>query len=328
MKDIVNANVPETKTETDSATETKVQSKEEIKAAKRAAKKAAKRARQKKRREGRRLRTIPSMLKVTPYIMKTRNDAQNSFEDKINIEAIENYLAEKHAQGYTGMSIMHVLLAAYVRVVATRPGVNRFVRGQKIYARNNLTVVMAIKKEMKLESPDTMIKVRFEPTDTALEVYQKFNEVAKTALENTTEFDKTARIFDFIPGLLLRGTVGFLQLLDYFGLLPRFLQNVSPFHGSLIFTNMGSVGINSIYHHLYNFGNLPVFLCLGKRMTEYQVQSDGSVKKVRFVSFTAVTDERICDGYYYASAFKLVKKYLLNPWILDTPPAEVIEDVD
>ena len=173
-----------------------------------------------------------------------------------------------------------------------------------------------------------MIKVRFEPTDTALEVYHKFDEVAKAALADTTEFDKTARIFDFIPGLLLRGTVGFLQLLDYFGLLPRFLQNVSPFHGSLILTNMGSIGINAIYHHLYNFGNLPVFLSLGKRMTEYQLQSDGSVKKMHFVSFTAVTDERICDGYYYASAFKLVKKYLLNPWILDTPPAEVIEDVD
>lgn len=318
MKDNTQANVPA------SETELKVSNKE----ARRAAKKAKKRAWQKKHREGRRLRTVPSMLKVTPYIMKTRNDAQNSFEDKINIDAIETYLAEKRAQGYAGMSIMHVLLAAYVRVVATRPGVNRFIRGQKIYARNNLTAVMAIKKEMTLQSPDTMIKVRFEPTDTALEVYHKFDEVAKAALADTTEFDKTARIFDFIPGLLLRGTVGFLQLLDYFGLLPRFLQNVSPFHGSLILTNMGSIGINAIYHHLYNFGNLPVFLSLGKRMTEYQLQSDGSVKKMHFVSFTAVTDERICDGYYYASAFKLVKKYLLNPWILDTPPAEVIEDVD
>jgi len=320
MKDNTNANVPVTETETET--------KSEIKAKKKAEKRAARRARLKKKREGRRLRSISPMLKVTPYIMKTRNDAQNSFEDKINIDAIETYLAEKHEQGYTGMSIMHVLLAAYVRVVATRPGVNRFVRGQKIYARNNLTAIMAIKKEMKLESPDTMIKVRFEPTDTALEVYQKFDKVAKEALANTTEFDKTARIFDFIPGLLLRATVGVLQFLDYFGLLPRFLQNVSPFHGSLIFTNMGSIGINSIYHHLYNFGNLPVFLCLGKRMTEYQVQSDGSVKKMHFVSFTAVTDERICDGYYYASAFKLVKKYLLNPWVLDTPPKEVIEDVD
>ena len=318
MKDNTQANVPTPETEL------KVSKKE----ARRAAKKAKKRAWQKKHREGRRLRTVPSMLKVTPYIMKTRNDAQNSFEDKINIDAIETYLAEKRAQGYAGMSIMHVLLAAYVRVVATRPGVNRFIRGQKIYARNNLTAVMAIKKEMTLQSPDTMIKVRFEPTDTALEVYHKFDEVAKAALADTTEFDKTARIFDFIPGLLLRGTVGFLQLLDYFGLLPRFLQNVSPFHGSLILTNMGSIGINAIYHHLYNFGNLPVFLSLGKRMTEYQLQSDGSVKKMHFVSFTAVTDERICDGYYYASAFKLVKKYLLNPWILDTPPAEVIEDVD
>lgn len=317
MKDNTQANVPA------SETELKVSNKE----ARRAAKKAKKRAWQKKHREGRRLRTVPSMLKVTPYIMKTRNDAQNSFEDKINIDAIETYLAEKRAQGYAGMSIMHVLLAAYVRVVATRPGVNRFIRGQKIYARNNLTAVMAIKKEMTLQSPDTMIKVRFEPTDTALEVYHKFDEVAKAALADTTEFDKTARIFDFIPGLLLRGTVGFLQLLDYFGLLPRFLQNVSPFHGSLILTNMGSIGINAIYHHLYNFGNLPVFLSLGKRMTEYQLQSDGSVKKMHFVSFTAVTDERICDGYYFASAMKFMRSIVRNPRQLDQRPEQVVQDI-
>ena len=38
-------------------------------------------------------------------------------------------------------------------------------------------------------------------------------------------------------------------------------------------------------------------------------------------------DERICDGFYYASAFKLLRGYLKDPWQLDVPPESVKEDI-
>jgi hypothetical protein len=40
------------------------------------------------------------------------------------------------------------------------------------------------------------------------------------------------------------------------------------------------------------------------------------------------TDERICDGYYYASAFKMMKKLFENPRVLENPPETVVEDID
>ena len=39
-------------------------------------------------------------------------------------------------------------------------------------------------------------------------------------------------------------------------------------------------------------------------------------------------DERICDGFYYAAALKKIRRYLRDPWLLDTPPEEIVEDVD
>ena len=115
--------------------------------------------------------------------------------------------------------------------------------------------------------------------------------------------------------------------LDYFGWLPRFLTKLSPFHGSLFITNMGSLGMPPIYHHLYDFGTLPVFIAMGKKRTEYVLNAEGEPKKCRLIDFTVVCDERICDGHYYATAFKKFKKLLENPEVLLEPPKTVTEDI-
>lgn len=280
------------------------------------------------RKEGRRLRSLPPMHYMEPYIMKTRADSQNHFEDVIDITNIEHYLDKKHEEGYTDMTLLHVILAAYVRVVAERPGINRFIAGQKIYARNNIECVMTIKKELSLESPDTCIKVIFDPRDNIYNIYKKFQLVAKKAVEESTDFDAVAKKLVSLPGFILRSVMRILHRMDYRGKLPKALLEVSPFHGSMIITSMGSLGIPAIYHHLYDFGTLPLFLSYGSIFSADAIKRDGTRERHHFVTFKVVTDERICDGFYYASAFKKIKRYLLHPESLDETLSEVAEDVD
>ncbi len=282
------------------------------------------------RKDGYKIRSIPPMNKVSPYIMKKRSDSQNYFEDAFDVTEAEKMCRRKVKEGKRNFSLLHIFLASYVRTISRRPGINRFISGQKIFARNNIEVVMTVKKEMSLHAPDTMIKVYFEPTDTIDEVYEKFNEVVMKNVGNEEEssFDETAKLFNYIPGLLLKFAVWFLNFLDYFGCMPKALLKVSPFHGSMIITSMGSLGIKPIYHHLYDFGNLPVFLSYGAKRKSCSVDSEGNVKKRIMVDFKVVTDERICDGYYYASAFKFFKKCVEDPERLESAPEEVIRDVD
>ncbi len=282
------------------------------------------------RKDGRRVRTLPPMAYAEPYIMRTRNDAQNYFAVSLDITETDAFLRDMRKQGYKSMSILHVILAAYIRMLASRPGMNRFISGQKIFHRHDIEFNMTVKKELSLESPDTVVKVRFEPKDTLVDVYEKFNKVVEeaTADSSNTDFDKTAAALTKLPGLLLRGVVGFLFFLDYFGWLPQMLLDVSPFHGSMIITSMGSLGIPPIYHHLYNFGNLPVFISYGQKYHKTIMNADGEMERRTFIDLKAVVDERICDGYYYASAFKLVKKLIVSPSLLLTPPETVIEDID
>ena len=284
------------------------------------------------RNDGRRIRTLAPMAQITSYFQVERNTCSNLFEESFEITHIERYIRQKRKEGLTDFGITHVLLAAYVRGVAKYPQLNRFISGQKVYSRgDDIQYCMVIKKEMTVDSPDTSIKVHLNPRDTAEDVYNKLNaaiESVKSTQELDSSLDNLIGYFNLIPSVVLKFVIWLLKLLDYFGLLPKFLLELSPFHGSLFFTSMGSLGIRPIYHHLYDFGNLPVFGAFGCKRRALEVEEDGSVVQRKYIDVKFVLDERIVDGYYYAAFFKHYRNILRHPEIMDNPPEEVVREID
>ncbi len=278
------------------------------------------------RREGRRLRTLDGLHVATPFIMKERSDACNTFADEIDVGKAELLVREQLQSGNENFSMLHVILAAYVRTVATYPYINRFVSGQRIYARNNIEVAMTVKKEMSLHAPETCIKVIFDPHDTVYDIYDKFN-AAVTNIDDTGT-DGIASFFRKFPRLPFRWTVKIIEWLDYWGLCPKAIMDALPFWGSMIITSMGSLGIKPIYHHLYNLGNLPIFFSYGTKRKVVEIDRHGERQVRRVIDMKVVTDERTCDGFQYATAFKLWKRLIEHPEDLKNPPEKVEEDID
>ena len=282
--------------------------------------------------DGRRIRTLAPMAQITSYFQVERNTCSNFFEESFEITKVDRYIRQKRKEGLTDFGITHVLLAAYVRGIAKYPQLNRFISGQKVYSRgNDIQYCMVIKKEMNVDSPDTSIKVHLTPYDTAKDVYEKLNaavEKVKATKELDSNLDGLIMAFNLIPGVVLKFTVWLLKFLDYFGLLPKFLLELSPFHGSLFFTSMGSLGIPPIYHHLYDFGNLPIFGAFGMKRKAVEVLEDGTVVQKKYIDVKFVLDERIVDGYYYATFFKYFRRLLAHPELLDNPPENVAADIE
>ena len=284
------------------------------------------------RSDGRKIRTLAPMAQITAFFQVERNTCSNLFEESFEITHIDRYIRQKRKEGLSDFGITHVLLAAYVRGVAKYPQLNRFISGQKVYSRGeDIQYCMVVKKEMTIDSPDTSIKVHLNPRDTAIDVYNKLNaaiEEVKATMELDSSLDNLIAYLNLIPSVVLKFVVWLLKLLDYFGMLPKFLLELSPFHGSLFFTSMGSLGIKPIYHHLYDFGNLPVFGAFGCKRRALEVQEDGSVLQKKYIDVKFVLDERIVDGYYYAAFFKHYRSLLRHPEILDVPPEEIVPDID
>ena len=283
------------------------------------------------RSDGRKVRTEPAMNQVAPYIMVNRNGSTNYFTEAFEITQVERYIRKKRREGLTSFGILHVMMAAYCRTLCRYPKLNRFIGGQQIFSRgNDVQFCLTIKKEMTSDSPETVIKVHLTPTDTAEDVYHKINAEVDKAKNTPLDsgMDNTAALLTMIPGIVLKFVVWLLKTMDYFGLLPKFLLEVSPFHGSVFFTSMGSLGIPPIYHHLYDFGNLPVFGSFGCKRRSIEVLEDGTLVQRKYVDCKFTMDERICDGFYYAAFFKHFKRILMKPDVLDTPAEEVLSDID
>ena len=289
----------------------------------------ARRRRMGDRKEGRLLRSLPGFSKFIPYIMPQRNDRYLHYEESFEVTSLDRMLRKLRVEGYKGIGILHFLIAAYIRGLSRMPGVNRFIAGRRIYSRDNIEVVMTVKRALSIDATETTIKVVFEPTDTILDVYRKMNEKIDE-IKSSDENNGTEDVADTIarlPRFLIRFALTVLRVMDYFGWIPKSLLDVSPFHGSMIITDLGSLRIGPIYHHIYNFGTLPCFIAFGAKRHAYELNRRGEMVDRKYVDCKFVLDEGIVDGHYWAQ-FLLAYRYMFeHPEILLSPPSKVVEDV-
>lgn len=279
-----------------------------------------------KRADGRKIKTLLPYYKMIPYIMKERADAHVYFEDEISIDGIEEYIKAKKEEGIK-ITHMDVVLAAISRTILEKPRLNRFIMNRRIYARNELSISLAIVKKLTEEDyVDTTVKFKIKPEDTIFTIAsqeQKIVSENKDANQNNST-DRLAKIITSLPNWLVKFAVWVITKLDNHNMLPKSIIDASPFHTSIFLTNLGSVGIDSIYHHIYNFGTTSGFLAMGGRKERIKDYKTGETEK--YITFRFVMDERICDGYYYAKAFQVFRRYILNPKLLEQPCLDAKED--
>ncbi len=287
------------------------------------------------RNDGFKVRNLDPMGRLMPYIMSEKVDSWVLFEERVEVTKVQDFLRRMSKNGYPGISMYHFLFASLVRAMSQVPQMNRFVKNNNIYARNELKFAMVVKKGMTTDGDRTVILPRFEPADTLQDIYHKIKKevdaIDRTVKveddENKNGMDVLEYGLSLLPDALLRLGVGLLKVLDRFGLIPAPIVAVSPFHTTCFITNMGSFGMNSVYHHIYEFGTLSIFGALGKKETVYELNARGEQVRKTYVKLQFVVDERVADGFEYGVGFKIIKNCFAHPEQLLTPPEHVVEDI-
>lgn len=269
------------------------------------------------RADGKKVKNADPMYTVAAHIMDKRTDSMNMVTIDIPFEPIQEYINKKRKENIQ-ISHMALIIAAYIRVMKEFPELNRFVVNRKIYQRNEIAVGMVVLKSLESHN-GTMSKMYFNEDDTIFEVNDTINkyiiENRDTPENNGTE--KLIKILLSIPGLVTVG-VKFFKFLDKHGLLPKSIIDASPFHMSFGITNLASIRTNHIFHHCYEFGTTSVFLAMGTSR-DVPKRKGGEVVFEKSIPIGVTMDERICSGSYFASAFRVMKKYLKNPELLELP---------
>ena len=278
--------------------------------------------------DGYRVHEKDPLFNVIPHIMRSRLDSQVFFEEQIDVSNLNNFILQNR-QTIPNLSTYHIIVAAAIRTIAQKPRLNRFISGRKIYARNYIRASLAVKKSMSEDADEMLVIPEFNYDDTLYDVAEKFNKLvcdAKSETENTNKTDAFVGLINLLPGFLIKFVVWVVRCLDSIGKMPKFINKLSPFHSSLFVTNVGSIGLNSIYHHLYEFGTTSMFLAIGKKEVVREINADGKINNKHVINIRLVLDERICDGYYFATAIKHFKKLVKKPESLLEKPDYIAQD--
>ena len=255
------------------------------------------------RTDGYRVRTDDPMYEIAANVMDKRYDASNFIKQDIDLETLQSYIKDCRKKGIA-MSHMAIIIAGYIRLVSQNPYLNRFVMNKRIYARNHFCVSFVTLTQDK--QSHTVSKVYFNLDDDIFTVSKKLNDVI--------EKNQNA-------------AVGFFKFLDKFFTLPFSIIDASPFHTSLFVTNLASIRMGAVYHHIYEFGTTGIFVSMGQPVKKL-VKNGEMIEEHKFLELGIVTDERIADGHYYSRCFRELKKFYRNPELLEEKPESVIFDTD
>lgn len=278
--------------------------------------------------DGRRLKTISPFVKIIPYIMTKRTDAHVFSKMTIPTDTINEYIKEKQKQGLK-ITYLHLFIAVFVRVIAQRPQLNRFIMNNRIYARNWIWISLSIKRTLKDYGEETTVKFKFTGHENIYEIADIIDKnIAESIPVGTNnKVDKIADMIMSLPNILVKMLVGLLKQMDKLNILPGSIIEASPFHTTLFFTYLKSIKLDYVYHHIYDFGNTGIFIALGKEK-QIPVAEKDEIKIQKVCEMGVAVDERICDGLYFANSLKLMKKYLENPYLLEANLEEVVQDVE
>jgi len=263
-----------------------------------------------RRPDGNYVSDVPATRRIMPFIMPTRTESAVYFEQELDLTRTLPFLEQFNARNPgCRAGIFHLFIWAAVRALHARPRLNRFIAGSHLYARDGVWISYSAKKALNDDSPLVVLKRRFEPgLDFAATVKFLAGDIEVGRSDQKSHVDKELSLFLALPAPLLRLGVRLLRWLDGWNLLPGGFIHPDPMYASLFVANLGSVRLESAFHHLYEWGNTPLFAALGRKK---EVLGPGGPRTVCSVKYTF--DERVEDGLYCAQSLELLKAVFEDP---------------
>lgn len=268
-----------------------------------------------RRKDGKRVKHMNIIDKAEPFFMPMRIDAVNYAHIKIDCEGLDEFIKKEREKG-NHISYMHVVIATIVRILYVREKLNRFVMNDIIYQRNGIYISMDVKKSLSDDGEILTLKFPFKGTENLYEVKKIIDdEIAKNLAKDAEEHatTKNAENLTRLPAWLLRIAMRIVRFCDRHGILTGLLLKASPFHTSCFLTNLKSIKLNYIYHHLYNFGTTTVFVSMGKEQMEPVVLKDNTIGVAKIMNLGFSLDERVADGLYMGKSLRFFETLLKNP---------------
>ena len=256
------------------------------------------------RSDGKLVKKIHPFRTMLLFACPNRQSSIVYFDVSIKAQKLETFFKKNNGR----FSIMNILVWAGKIALENCPEMNRFCSGNRLYLRNGVHISFTVKKDLKDRGSKTsFLKLNLSKFKTFDDLCERIKGGVKEERSDRESYsDKEHSFFSSLPNFIFGPIYKLASLLDHYNLLPFWFYKEDGLFTSLIITNLGSLKMKPGFHHLYEWGNCPIFAMVGKVQDEV-IAKDGKVEIEKTLPIRISFDERIEGG--------LVAKFGLQKFI-------------
>ena len=279
------------------------------------------------RKDGRLLRELDSLHFITGIIYPNRCDNEAYVSERIDLTAMNAYLAEKNqTETEFPYTMFHLVVAALLKTITLRPKLNRFIVNSNFYQRNEVSAAFVVKKQFSDKGAEALAVLHSREDNTLEDVHAYIRrQVTECRSEKVDASTAGMDMFNKMPRWMGKAIVRFLMFLDRHGWVPSDLIATDPYYSSVVISNLGSIKLKCGYHHLTNWGTCSLFCIIGEKKKSPFINEDGTVAMRETLELGLTIDERLADGYYYSKSVRLLEYLLTHPEELEKPMSEEVQ---
>ena len=278
------------------------------------------------RRDGTLLRQLDSLHFITGIIYPNRCDNEAYISQRVDLTAMDAYLAKKNETADFRYTYFHIIVAALLKTITLRPKLNRFIANSNFYQRKYLSASFVVKKQFSDKGAEALAVLRAKPEDTLETVHDYIRgQVTECRSEKVDSSTESMNLFNKLPRWISKTAVKFVMWLDKHGWVPAGFIETDPYYNSVVISNLGSIKLKSGYHHLTNWGTCSLFCIIGEKKLTPFYDENGSVEMRQTLDLGLTIDERLADGYYYSKSVRLLKYLLEHPEELEKEMSEEVQ---
>lgn len=263
--------------------------------------------------------SIHHYRQIMPYLMRGRNESAVYYEFDLDVANAQALIKKLNKGSMIEYSIFHLFLRAATFAISRRPHLNRYVQGKRFFQREEISISFTAKKEFSDRAALVVIKMPFDPHEPFSATVNRIHERLKKGRSKEKSYtEKELRLALRFPRPMISFFLSVIRFCEYWNVLPHSFTANDPMYGTLFVANLGSIGLDAAWHHLYEYGNIPFFVTLGKIKEMVKVQN-GKLSTFTGMKVRVTFDERVDDGFYVGQAIALVQEYFKNPQTLLDP---------
>jgi pyruvate/2-oxoglutarate dehydrogenase complex dihydrolipoamide acyltransferase (E2) component len=261
---------------------------------------------------------VSSFRKIAIGTWRTAYDPSVYGTIELRMEAAIRYIHEFREKTGKKLTVSHLMAKAAAMVLVECPDANALLRWNRVYLRQRIGIFFQVvltdggagKADL---SGATLYDVE---KKSLVEIYDEFNDkVAAVRARKDPALEKSRQTFLGVPYLALNFVLRLISFLTYtLNLdLSRFGLPSDPF-GSMMITNIGTLGLDTAFVPLVPYSRVPILLATGAVKDEPVVDHHGQVVAGKIMRVNATFDHRFIDGFHASVMARVLRRWIENPY--------------